>query len=124
VTLRSGSASRSSLGLVVWRRPVPPLTPSYRRWASRKEGVIISLVNSFKEHEVGFPDTEEQLELFAELIRTGRAWSLKGSYELTARHLIDAGYITLHGEITNRGRVLILDEGREGSPCDLIRALM
>jgi hypothetical protein len=77
------------------------------------------LVNSFKEHEVGFPDTEEQLELFAELIRTGRAWTLNGSYELTARHLIDAGYITPHGEITNRGRVLILDEGREGSPCDV-----
>jgi hypothetical protein len=77
------------------------------------------LVNSFKEHEVGFPDTEEQLELFAELIRTGRAWTLKGSYELPARHLIDAGYITPHGEITNRGRFLILDEGREGSPCDV-----
>lgn len=76
------------------------------------------MVNSFKEHEVGFPDTEEQLELFAELIRTGRAWTLKGSYELTARHLVDAGYITPNGEITNGGRVLILDEGREGSPCD------
>jgi hypothetical protein len=79
---------------------------------------MIGPISNFNDHEVGFPDTEEQLELFAELIRTRRAWTLKGSYELTARHLIDAGYITPHGEITNRGRVLILDEGREGSPCD------
>jgi hypothetical protein len=80
---------------------------------------MIGPVNSFKEHEVGFPDTEEQLELFAELIRTRRAWTLNGPYELTAPHLFDAGYITPNGEITNRGRVLIPDEGREGSPCDV-----
>ena len=80
---------------------------------------MIGPVNSFKVREVSFPDTEEQLEPFAELIRTGRAWTLKGPHELTARHLFDAGYITLHGEITNRGRFLILDEGREGSPCDV-----
>ncbi len=75
-------------------------------------------LNNFNDHEVSFPVTEEQLELFAELIRKRRAWTLKGSYERTARHLIEAGYLTPHGEITNRGRVLILDEGREGSPCD------
>jgi hypothetical protein len=80
---------------------------------------MIGPVNNVNDHETGIPDTEEQLELFAELIRTGRAWTLKGSYEHTARHLIDAEYITPHGQITNRGRVLILDEGREGSPCDV-----
>ena len=79
---------------------------------------MIGPINIFNDHEMIFPITEEQLELFAELIRTGRAWTLKGSYELTARHLVDTGYITPNGEITNGGRVLILDEGREGSPCD------
>jgi hypothetical protein len=32
--------------------------------------------------------------------------------------LPDDGYITPAGKITTKGRALMLDEGREGSPCD------
>jgi hypothetical protein len=59
------------------------------------------------------------LELFAELIRTGWVWNLRRSYPHTAHHLIAAGYITSGGKITNKGRALELDEGREGSSCDV-----
>ena len=37
--------------------------------------------------------------MFAGLIRSGRAWSLQGSYGRAARHLIDAGFISEDGEI-------------------------
>jgi hypothetical protein len=43
---------------------------------------------------------------------------LEDPYLRTAQHLIDAEYISPEGKITNRGRALMLDEGREGSPYD------
>ena len=58
-------------------------------------------------------DTGETLELFAELIRTGRAWNLGDPYLNEALNLLDAGYIMPGGKITNKGRSLVLDEGRE-----------
>ena len=43
------------------------------------------------------------IDLFAELIRSGQAWSLQGTYGRTARTLIEAGYITPDGTITEAG---------------------
>tara|TARA_R100000951_G_scaffold101420_1_gene92957 strand:- start:32176 stop:32370 length:195 start_codon:yes stop_codon:yes gene_type:complete len=37
--------------------------------------------------------------LFAELIKTGQAWSLQGHYGRTAKHLIDNEVISKEGEI-------------------------
>ncbi len=45
-------------------------------------------------------DEHESIMLFAELIRTGAAWSLKGSYGRTAAALINGGYITADGTVT------------------------
>jgi ribonuclease D len=42
----------------------------------------------------------EMLELFAQLIRTGRLWNLEPPCPSTARHLFDDGYITPAGKIT------------------------
>ena len=79
---------------------------------------MIGLLDIMEDYEAGYLDTGETLELFAELIRTGRAWNLGDPYLNEALYLLDAGYITPGGKITTEGRALVLDEGREGSPCD------
>ena len=76
-------------------------------------------VDILEAYEAGYLDTKQTLELFATLIRTGQVRTLQGHYVRTARHLIDAGYITPGGEITKFGRDLLnANGGREGSPCD------
>jgi len=44
--------------------------------------------------ESGELDKEGVLELFQELIDSGLAWQLQGSYGRIARNLIEAGYCT------------------------------
>ena len=44
-------------------------------------------------YEVGQLDACEELMLFADLVRTGLAWSLQGNYGRAAARLIDAGLI-------------------------------
>ena len=39
------------------------------------------------------------LQLFSSLIKTGKAWSLQGSYGRMAQNLIERGYISDKGEI-------------------------
>ena len=51
-------------------------------------------------YECGLLDDTGVLELFAELISSGKAWTLQGSYGRTASALIDAGYIDTDGNIT------------------------
>lgn len=51
-------------------------------------------------YECGDMDDTGMLELFAELISNGMAWTLQGSYGRTASALIDAGYIDTDGNIT------------------------
>ena len=80
---------------------------------------MIGLVDVLEAYEEGSLDTGKTLELFAELIRTGRAWNLGDPYLNEALYLLDAGHITPGGKITAKGRALVLDEGREESPCDV-----
>lgn len=55
-------------------------------------GAIIS-------YEAGELRGQEVLELFSHLVKTGRAWSLQGSYGRMAEALIDRGYLSRQGEI-------------------------
>ena len=57
---------------------------------------IVNLIIAFESGEM---TTEEQIELFARLIKSGMAWSLQGSYGRTASYLIEAGVIDREGEI-------------------------
>jgi len=49
--------------------------------------------------ENGELDTEEMVELFSDLVRTGLAWQLQGFYSRTAKQLIDNGYLDYDGNI-------------------------
>jgi hypothetical protein len=56
-------------------------------------------------YESGELSHAETLALFAELIKSGLAWQLQGSiYGRPAAALIDAGYITPDGELTETGK--------------------
>jgi hypothetical protein len=50
-------------------------------------------------YENGELDPDGVLELFAELIKSGMAWTLQGHYGRTAQSMIEAGHISREGEI-------------------------
>lgn len=59
----------------------------------------IDIVDSIISYESGEMDTPTMIRFFAELVRTGQAWSLQGSYGRGAKALIDAGFISSTGEV-------------------------
>ena len=60
----------------------------------------MNITDKIIDFECGLLDDTGVLELFAELISNGMAWTLQGSYGRTASALIDAGYIATDGNIT------------------------
>ncbi len=60
----------------------------------------MNITDKIIDFECGLLDDTGVLELFAELISNGMAWTLQGSYGRTASALIDAGYIDRDGNIT------------------------
>ena len=59
----------------------------------------LDLVGLIMAYESGELEAEKTLELFAELIKSGSAWTLQGMYGRQATALIDAGYISTSGEV-------------------------
>lgn len=59
----------------------------------------MSLVDKIIAYETGELSGEKTLELFAELIKTGQAWTLQGHYGRTAHVLIEQGFIDKQGNI-------------------------
>lgn len=62
---------------------------------------ILSKILLYEQGELG---TWEVIELFGELIRTGQAWMLQGHYGRSATSLIEGGYLTADGDITDKAR--------------------
>jgi hypothetical protein len=52
----------------------------------------MTMLNQIIAYEQGELDEEGIIDLFQELINSGMAWKLQGSYGRTAKALIDAGY--------------------------------
>jgi hypothetical protein len=52
----------------------------------------MSILNQVIAYEQGELDEESIIDLFQELITSGMAWKMQGSYGRTAKALIDAGY--------------------------------
>jgi hypothetical protein len=59
------------------------------------------LVDSIMAYESGELSDAETVELFSELVQSGMAWNLQGSYGRMATTLIQNGFLTPDGEITN-----------------------
>jgi hypothetical protein len=62
----------------------------------------LDLTSALLEYERGELDTFGFFALFAELVGTGQAWELQGSYERIATDLIEGGYIAAAGTITEK----------------------
>jgi len=52
-----------------------------------------SIADRIVEYEMGDMAEKEMLELFQELVDTGMAWRLQGTYARTAEYLIEQEYI-------------------------------
>jgi hypothetical protein len=59
----------------------------------------MDILSDIISYESGDLPVENTLKLFANLIKSGMAWTLQGSYGRTARTLIDSGYISSEGII-------------------------
>jgi hypothetical protein len=56
---------------------------------------MVDVNNRLLDYEHAMLTDEETVELFQELVDTGLAWSLQGSYGRTARDLIEAGEVSV-----------------------------
>jgi hypothetical protein len=52
-----------------------------------------NVINQIIEYENGNLNNEETIELFQELVDTGMAWELQGSYGRMAEYLIQQGVV-------------------------------
>lgn len=67
---------------------------------SKKKGMDeLDMIMSYESGELSDKDT---LILFSNLIKSGRAWQLQGSYGRVAKSLIDNGYISKSGKILKK----------------------
>ena len=60
----------------------------------------MSQIDLIIQYENGELDDQQVVFLFADLIATGQAWVLQGSYGRTARKLIEAGWIDKKGNVS------------------------
>ena len=60
------------------------------------------LVGSICDYEEGSLSDSDTLKLFSHLIKSGKVWSLQGHYGRTASALIQDGFLTSSGELTEK----------------------
>jgi len=66
-------------------------------------------VNKIIAYEEGELGTQETVELFAELIKSGQAWRLQGHYGRQAKNFIDEGIIDHAGTINQERLDEVMD---------------
>ena len=66
----------------------------------------MTLVDRIIDYETNNLTDEQTLDLFADLIRTGMAWSLQGHYGRIASSLIEQGIISKDGEEINLTNII------------------
>ena len=57
---------------------------------------IVSMIDAY---ENGDTNLEQEIFLYAELVRTGKAWTLKGHYCRVAKEMIDLEFISKDGRV-------------------------
>ena len=57
-------------------------------------------IDTMMAYESGELNEAETINFFAELVKTKMAWSLQGHYGRVASAMIDAGFISTEGEVT------------------------
>jgi hypothetical protein len=57
-------------------------------------------INTLMAYESGELNDAETINFFADLVKTKMAWSLQGSYGRMASAMIDAGFISPEGVVT------------------------
>jgi hypothetical protein len=57
-------------------------------------------IDKMMAYESGELNDAETINFFAELVKSKMAWSLQGSYGRMASAMIDAGFISPEGEVT------------------------
>lgn len=57
-------------------------------------------IETMMAYESGELNDAETINFFADLVKTKMAWSLQGHYGRIASAMIDAGFISLEGEVT------------------------
>jgi len=68
---------------------------------------LTDLVTKIMQWESGEMSEKDTIEFFAELIKSGKAWSLQGCYGRTAHSLIESGIIDSNGDITQKAKDLM-----------------
>jgi len=74
-------------------------------------GLIMNMLDKMIDFEEGNLNMGEIIELFSELVKTGQAWTLQGTYGRTAQSLIIAGYLDEKGNIN--ANMLLEDDDDE-----------
>lgn len=67
-------------------------------------------VDLMARHDLGELVFSEQVQLFAELIKSGQVWKLQGSYGRMARYYIDADLISTKGVVNNQILKMYIDD--------------
>lgn len=70
----------------------------------------MGILSDIIRYENGELSSWEMVEFFSRLIKDGKAWTLQGSYGRSANSLIESGYLTERGEITDLARRELQDE--------------
>ena len=60
----------------------------------------LTLLDSIIAYELGELNDQEVVCLFSDLVKSGMAWSLQGSYGRTANALIEEGWIDHEGNVS------------------------